>query len=267
MNATLRDRLIRLEQRFLIAVVAQDEVALKDFALELSQLFRHFEVVKASEELDDSTTLLLSHVSQAITATSDCMLGCEAILNEAQNCSLSCPDLDLPSDDPPPVSTSSPTSPPTVTSCHLLFPSPGAPGILGRNKLLDACAYRWLVQNMHNPYPTSNQLQVIGDKSMTSVAQAELWFEEARDSIGWTKLSREFFMGSVDATIAAAQRVYLERDNTIPFSIAFAFSEVKAFIETLFLEYPASPVGQVSYATQAMRSMPIGQDHHLKETL
>jgi hypothetical protein len=254
MHATLRDKLILLEQKFLIAVVAQDEVALEDFALELSQLSHHFEV-KASGDFDDCTTLL-SRLSQAITATSDCMLGCEAILNDARTSALSCLNIEPPSDDLPSVST----SPPTFTSCRLLFRSSGTPSILGRNKFLDACAYHWLVQNMHNPYPTSSQLLVIGDKSMTSMAQAELWFEEARDSIGWTKLSRDFFMGSIDATIAAAQRVYLERDNTIPFGITFAFFEVKAFMEALFLEYPDSPTGVVHHAAQSLHSVPIGED-------
>ena len=263
MDATLRDRLVLMEQQFLIAIVSQDEAALEDFYQKWSWLFRHLQAVGACGNLDDSIILLLSRMSQAIRATTKCMMDCEDILNDAQTYTLSCPDLDLPSDYLPSVSA----NPSTLTRCHLLFPSPGTAGILGRNKLLDACAYRWLVQNMHNPYPASSQLQVIGEKSMTSVEQAELWFEEARDSIGWTKLSREFFMGSVDATIAAARRFYLERDKTIPFSIAFAFSEAKAFMETLFLEHPASPMGQVWYTTQALRSMPIGQDHHLKEIM
>src|SRR6266404_8529772 len=146
MNVTLRDQLILLEQYFLIAVVAQDEVAFEDFALELSRLTSHFNGIEANKHLDDSTTLLLSRVSQVITATCDSMLECEAFLGDAQKCSLSGPVLNSPSDD----SLSMSITPPTFTPYHLLFcrvSSSGTHDIIGRNKLLDTRAYRWLMKN------------------------------------------------------------------------------------------------------------------------
>ena len=259
MNATLRDQLILLEQQFLIAFVAQDETALQEFSLELPRLINHFKAAEASGDLDDDTAILLSRISQSIKATTQCVLECEDILKDAQAGLMSCFNLPLPSDDLLlPVST----SPPTFTPHYLLFShisSSGALGILGHNKLLDACAYRWLRQNIHNPYPTSTQLQLIGDESMTSVAQAGRWFQEARDAIGWTKLSDEFFTGALNATITAAKQFYLEHDKTIPFVIAFAFSKVKAFMETLFAEHPTSPTPITSHvgSDQALRP---GQD-------
>ena len=263
MNATLRDRLIILEQRFLIAVVAQDETALEGFSLELSRLIQHFKAVKASGDLDDDTTLLLSRVSQVIRATTQCVLECEDISKDAQTRLTNYFSLPLLSDDLLPVSTSGPASTPyPLLFCHV--PSSGTLGILGHNKLLDACAYRWLVQNIHNPYPTSTQLQLIGDQSMTSVTQAEFWFHEARDLIGWTRLSDEFFTGSLSATITVAKRVYLEHDNTIPFRIAFAFSEVKASVDTLFVDHLALPTSSTSYigcSADTLRPVSVGQDH------
>ncbi len=260
MHATLHDRLVLLEQLFLIAVVAQDEMAVKEISLELSRLIHYFKAVEASGDLDDNTALLLSRVSQAIGATAQCMLECEDVLKAGL---IRCSSLPLSSDDLLPVSTSRPTFAPY----RLLFSSSGTLGILGHNKLLDACAYRWLMQNTHNPYPTSTQLQIIGDESMTSVAQAELWFQEARDLVGWTRLSDEFFTGSLNATITAAKRVYLEHDNTIPFCIAFAFSKVKAFMESLFAEHPALPTPLTSHvgcSVQTLRPVPVGQDHFKK---
>ncbi|KAH9044530.1 hypothetical protein EDB85DRAFT_1885022 [Lactarius pseudohatsudake] len=258
MNATLRDRLILLEQRFLIAVVDQDGRALEEFSLELSQLTHHFKAVEASGNLDEDTTLLLSRVSQVIRATTQCVLECEDVLKAGL---ISCSNLPLPSDDLLPVSTSCPA----FTPYRLLFShvsSSGTLGILGHNKLLDACAYRWLMQNMLNPYPTPTQLRIIGDESMASVAEADLWFQEARDLIGWTRLSDEFFTGSISATITAAKRVYLEHDNTIPFSIAFAFSKVKAYMETLFAEHSALPTltSHDGCSAQAQRPVPVVND-------
>lgn len=257
MNATLRNRLIQVEQRFLIATVAQDEKALGEISLELSWLVHHFKAVEASGNLDDNTALLLSRVSRAIRATTQCMLECEDALKDAQTALISCSSLPLPSDDPL-VSISPPTFPP-----FLLFSPSGTFCVLGHNKLLDACAYRWLIQNVHNPYPPSTQLQIIGDESMTSVAQVKIWFQEARDLVGWTRLSDEFFTGSISATIAAAKRVYVEHDNAIPFPIAFAFSRVKAFMESLFAERPASPTPTsfIGCSVQALRPAAGGQDH------
>ena len=260
MNATLRDKLILVEQLFLIAVVAQDEMAVKEISLELSQLIHHFKAVEASGDLDDDSTLLLSRVSQAIRATTQCVLECEDLLKDAQTSLTSCFSLPLPSDDLLPVST----TPPVSTPYPLLFSqvsSSGTLGILGYNKLLDACAYRWLMQNIHNPYPTSTQLQIMGDESMTSAAQAESWFHEARDLIGWTRLSDELFTGSLSATITAAKQVYLEHDNTIPFCIAFAFSKVKASMETLFSERLTLPTltRHLGSSAQAQQPVPVGQ--------
>lgn len=262
MNATLHDRFILVEQLFLIAVVAQDETVRKEFSLELSQLVHHFKAVEASGDLDDNAILLLSRLSRLITATTQCMLECEDVFKETQTTLARCSGLPLLSDDLLPVSTSRQAFPP-----HLLFShvsSSGTLGILGHNKLLDACAYRWLMKNMHNPYPTSTQLQTIGDESMTSVAQVELWFQEARDSIGWTRLSDEFFTGSLNATIIAARRVYLEHDNSIPFCIAFAFSKVKAFMETLFAEHPALGTPSASHVGCSAQAVPVGQDYFKK---
>ena len=263
MGATLRDKLVLMEQQFLIAVVAHDEAALEDFYQEWSWLFCHFKAIEASGDLDDNTTLHLSRVSQVIRATTQCMLGCEEILRDAQTGLESCYSSPLPLDDLHPLSTSRPTFTPYPLLFRHVSPS-GTPGILGYNKLLDACAYHWLMQNMHSPYPTSAQLQTIGDESMTSVAQAEHWFQEARDLTGWTELSDEFFTGSINATITAAKRVYLERDNTIPFYIAFTFSKVKASMETLFAEHPAFPTltNRVRCSAQSLR--PVGQDHFKK---
>ena len=266
MNATLRDRLVLVEQLFLIAVVAQDEAALEEISLELSRLIHHFKAIEASGDLDDNTTLLLSRVAQAMRATAQCMLECEDVLKNAQTDLISYSSLPRSSDDLLPVSTNLST----FSLYPLLFcpvSSSGTFSILGHNKLLDACAYRWLMQNTYSPYPTSTQLQIIGDESMTSVAQAVLWFQEARDSIGWTQLCDEFFSGSLGATIAAAKRVYLEHDNTVPFCIALAFSKVKAFMETLFAECPVSPTPLTSHvgcSAPVLRPVPVGQDRFKK---
>ena len=238
MNATLRERLIRAEQRTLLAIISGDEESLEAFSQEWSQLRDDIKSIKAARQLDDHTALLIYEVSHAIENTTLCMLESGAMLQESLTRSINDFIQNIPFDDPSTASLHSQA----IAPCHLLFsdlPSSAISKILGQQKLLDSYGYSWLMQNIHDPYPNSRQTQIISDISDTSAAQVELWFQEVRDSIGWSKLSHDFFAGSVNATVAAARRVFLERDRNISFDIVFAFTTVKAFAETLFLECPA----------------------------
>jgi Homeobox KN domain len=265
MNATLRERLIRAEQQFLLAVVSNNEQSLEVFFQEWSQLGRDAENTKAAGLLDDDVALLLSEVSRAIESTTLCVIESGALLQESLNRSITDIVQNIPFDNPSTASLHSQA----IAPRHLLFsdlPSSTTPKILGQQKLLDSYAYSWLMQNIHDPYPNSAQTRIISDISDTSAAQVELWFQEVRDSVGWNKLSRDFFAGSVNATVATARRVFLERerDRNISFDIVFAFTAVKASAETLFSEHPPlqgknDDTGSIT----AIRTMEMGQDHHM----
>jgi Homeobox KN domain len=264
MNPTLRERLVRAEQHFLLAVVSNDEESLKVFSQEWSQLARDIENTKAVGRLDDNMAHLLSEVSQAIENMMVCMLESGTILQEFMTCSISDFIQDIPPDDP----SLAPPHTQVIAPYHLLFSdlsSPMKSTVLGQQKLLDSYAYCWIMQNIHDPYPNSTQMQIISDLSGTSTAQVEHWFQEARDSIGWNKLSRDFFAGSVNATVAAARGVYLEHDKNISFDVVFAFTTVKAFAETLFLENPLLQEKDVDMGSaRAIRTMAMDQDHHMR---
>ena len=263
MNPTLRERLTRAEQHFLLAVVSNDEESLKVFSQEWSQLARDIQTTKAAGRLDENTAHLLSEVSQAIENMIVCMLESGSILQESLTHSISDFIQDIPSSDPPSESHHAQA----IAPYHLLFSNLSSSTnstILGQQKLLDSYAYCWLMQNIHDPYPKSMQMQMLCDVSGTSTAQVELWFQEARDSIGWNKLSRDFFAGSVNATVATARRVYLERDKNISFDVVFAFTTVKAFAETLFLENPLLQGKDANMeSARAIRTV-ADQDHHVE---
>ena len=262
MNPALHERLVRAEQHFLLAVASNDEGSLKVFFQEWSQLARDIRNTKAAGRLDDSTAHLLSKVSQAIEGMTGCMLE-SGILQESLTCSISELILDLPSSD----SSSASRHTQNIAPYHLLFSdlsSSISSKILGQKKLLDSYAYSWLMQNIHYPYPNSMQMQIISDVSGASTTQVELWFQEARDSIGWNKLSRDFFAGSVNAMVTAARRVYLERDKNISFDITFAFTAVKAFAEMLFLENPHLQGKTLDIGSARVnQTMDTDQDHHM----
>ncbi|KAF8460973.1 hypothetical protein DFH94DRAFT_687116 [Russula ochroleuca] len=256
MNPNLRERLIRVEQHFLLAVVSNDEESLVGFSQEWSQLARDIESTKAAGRLDDNTAHLLSKVSQAIENMIVCMLESGSILQESLTRSIGDLIQDTASSDPSTASLHSQA----IAPCRLLFSNLPS-SILGQQKLLDLYAYCWLMQNIHDPYPNSMQTRIIGDISGTSAAQVELWFQEVRDSIGWSKLSRDFFASSVNASVAAARRVYLERDKNISFDIVFAFTAVKTSAETLFSEY--SPLQGKDVDMGLVGTMAVGQDHYM----
>ena len=263
MNATLHERLIRAEQQFLLAVASNDEASLKAFSQEWTQLARDIENIKAVGRLDENTALLLSKVSRAINNMTDCVLESEVILQEFLTRSMGDFIQGTRSGDPSIAFPHSQAIPP----CRLLFSNHPSSTILGQQNLLDSYAYCWLMQNIHDPYPNSVQTRIISDISGTSAAQVELWFQEVRDSIGWSKLSRDFFAGSINATVAAARRVYLERDRNISFDIVFAFTTVKAFAETLFLEYPPLQGKNVDTGSVGtIQTMAMGQDHHMESS-
>ena len=264
MNAILRERLIRAEQQFLLSVVSNDEESSKVFAQEWSQLAQDIASVEVAGHLDDETVLLLSQASRAVENIANCMLESGAILQEAQTGSISDFIQDIPSD---PLSITLPHAQ-AIAPYHILFSNPPSsitPSILGQHRLLDSFAYSWLRQNIHNPYPSSIQMWIISDVSGTSAAQVELWFQEIRDSIGWSKLSHDLFAGSVNATVAAARRVYLERDKDVSFDIVFAFTTVKALAETHFSEHPALRGRNAKTAlAQAIPTVVMDQYHHMR---
>ena len=264
MNATLRERLIRAEQQFLLAIVSNDEEASKIFSQEWSQLAQDIASVEVAGHLDDDKALLLSQVSQTVENLANFLLESNTILQETQTRSMNEFIQYILSDS----SSMTLPHPQAIPSYHLLFsnlPSSTTPSILGQHKLLDSFAYRWLWQNIYNPYPNSVQMQIISDVSGTSTAQVELWFQEIRDSIGWSKLSHDRFAGSVNATVAAAKRVYLERDKDISFDILFAFKVVKATAETLFSEHPALRGKDAKTASaQAIPTVVMDQYHHMR---
>lgn len=268
MNVTVRERLTRAEQQFLLAVVASDEESLEAFSQEWSQLRDDIKSIKAVGRLDDHTALLLSEVSRAIESTTLCMLESGSILQESLTSSITDFIQSIPFDDQSKASLHSQA----IAPRHLLFsdlPSSAVPKILGQQKLLDSYAHSWLMQNMHDPYPNSAQTRILSDISDTSAVQVELWFQEVRDSIGWNRLSYDLFAGSVNATVAAARRVYLERDKDISFDVVFAFTAVKASAELLSpkclpfqgKEFDVECVGAIRTKTM------MGQDRHMESSL
>jgi hypothetical protein len=78
-----------------------------------------------------------------------------------------------------------------------------------RNKQFEAC-YRWLINNLHNPYPSAKTKQSIADNSGAPLVNVENWFLRVRPRIGWSKLRKERFDNSNARMLAAAHQYFVE---------------------------------------------------------
>ncbi|KAF8415104.1 C-terminal domain of homeodomain 1-domain-containing protein [Boletus edulis BED1] len=75
-----------------------------------------------------------------------------------------------------------------------------------------ASAYRWLLDNLHNPYPTTAVKTRIAAASSCQVSSVNSWFTNARRRIGWTTLCRENFSNCRADMLDAAYRALVEED-------------------------------------------------------
>ncbi|KJA25890.1 hypothetical protein HYPSUDRAFT_64613 [Hypholoma sublateritium FD-334 SS-4] len=64
-------------------------------------------------------------------------------------------------------------------------------------------AYKWLLENLHNPYPTKEARLEISESSDSSLKDVDAWFIDARKRIGWNQLRREHFPKRGDLIKAA----------------------------------------------------------------
>lgn len=99
-----------------------------------------------------------------------------------------------------------------------------------------APAYKWLLKNLHNPYPSPETKELISNSTGTSIKHINAWFMNARRRMGWTALSKSLFMGSQKETLDAAHRALVEEDPTLRQDITIAFVELKYKARGLYSE-------------------------------
>nr|AER51799.1 homeodomain 1 mating type protein [Pleurotus tuoliensis] len=121
------------------------------------------------------------------------------------------------------------------------FPSPPPPYI--------APAYKWLLKNIRNPYPSKETKELISRGTGTSLQNIDAWFLNTRRRIGWTSISKKFFSGSKVDTIAAAFRALKDdlkpsisatddeaERSPLPANIQMAFVEMEDAAKRLYSE-------------------------------
>ncbi|EGO31057.1 A mating type protein [Serpula lacrymans var. lacrymans S7.9] len=110
-----------------------------------------------------------------------------------------------------------------------LCDSPGLPPFI-------APAYKWLLKNLHDPYPSKEVKQSISHSSGTPTDNVSAWFTNIRRRMGWTALSRTYFHNCRADTLDAAYRVFVQEDpkRQLDPQITHAFMVVKVTAEGLY---------------------------------
>ena len=97
-------------------------------------------------------------------------------------------------------------------------------------------AYQWLLDNLHNPYPTAEVKTRIAVASSCQVSSINSWFTNARRRIGWTTLCRERFCNCRADMLDAAYRALVNEDPQRPLSpeLRHCFVAMKVAAEGLY---------------------------------
>lgn len=94
-------------------------------------------------------------------------------------------------------------------------------------------AYRWLVDNLHNPYPIREVRNKICRETNTPRKDLDNWFTNARRRIGWNTLLKSFG-GDRDRLVEAATTYFFGEEENQYDHIAIAFADMESTLTDLY---------------------------------
>lgn len=97
-------------------------------------------------------------------------------------------------------------------------------------------AYEWLLDNVYNPYPTSDTKEFLACRSGLSTRNIHDWFKEIRRCIGWVDFCKKHFGGSRALAIEAATQVLLQQGPSCGISpeVEIDISVLQGRVECLY---------------------------------
>lgn len=156
----------------------------------LSEQLFEFQVVAddMSSKLHDELEIIFSRVN--VNAASD-----DSTYSIAQG-------------DSPPTPSPSPNPPPD-RSFFEQYPraGPSSPPYI-------ELAYKWLLNNLHNPYPTKGVKDSLSSKAGCNRSSIDAWFIDVRKRIGWNCLRKQQFSNKRVEIVDAATRFFIQQDSS-----------------------------------------------------
>lgn len=117
-------------------------------------------------------------------------------------------------------------------------------------------AYKWLLKNVHNPYPSKPTKLSFAEETGSSPSNIDAWFVHIRRRIGWTTLVRKWYKGSRSDAIDAAYRALVDDDPIRPLdaTLRMEFIQVEANARELYAHklVKSSLAGQMNRAVHDM---------------
>jgi hypothetical protein len=226
-DSDIRDRLALIEGDFLTAL-AMDSTSLATSMTLHTKLAEDIDGAATSTTLADSTLQMVRTIANSVEIITQSVLNMQSASEE--------------------VSTSLHQQ--LVETMITSSLSPHIASSTGTRRSLPTGAVRssvsrlffpwqsWLMNNLHNPYPSPETKQLLAHQTGKSVESVNRWFINARSRIGWTDISKNHFLGSRNDTVDGAYRAYVEDDlkNPLPSKVIFAFMKMKADAEALYSE-------------------------------
>nr|AGS09268.1 a1 homeodomain mating type protein [Heterobasidion annosum] len=227
-DSTIQRRLLRTEHNLLDAVARGNPQALKSFYESWASLGRDIEYASRSRNLGSDTHSLVKVVTARIgvlaEAFLDTYLHVDSLTDDLMSeLSDTLTQFGLSEDPSIPVTPDHRHHPKKI---QLLTDFATRPPSY-------ASAYDWLLDNLHNPYPSPDVKTQLAQAHGLSPKAIGTWFKQVRQEIGWSTLSGEIFSGSRSKTTRAASLAYISRDPNLPENVKHAFRVVRDKLERL----------------------------------
>lgn len=198
MDAKLLGKLTRAEEELVSAMLTGD-VGLVAYDIAWTSLLDGISQASASGEINDTTLAVADDIVARVSTLVDCCLNLSSV--------------------PPPILDLNTCSPSPFHTTSAFIPE----------------AYSWLLENVANPYPSSEFKVSLAQRYNTPVSAVSSWFANARRRIGWTKLCRDFFRNCRADAVDAGYRVLVMGDPNYQCpEITHAFVTMKVMAEGLY---------------------------------
>ncbi|KAG1795777.1 homeodomain protein 1 [Suillus plorans] len=225
MDKDIQQRFLQAEESLMDSILREDKLeSLMSFKSSWNSLHADFSRCLSAGELSDDTILLANIVTSRVETIANCLVdfhktyeelhdqlidGMGGILDRLNRVTISPPSMPTTRDE----RSSESSLPPFIEP-----------------------AYKWLLANIHNPYPSSDTKANIASSSGCSMNPVTTWFISARRRIGWTTICRKHFNNCRADTIDAASRALVKEDpaRVLAPAVFHDFQQMKAATQDLY---------------------------------
>ncbi|KAG2118041.1 homeodomain protein 1 [Suillus discolor] len=223
MDKDIRQRFQQVENDLIDSIPRGDD-SLMSFKSSWNSLYADYSSCVSAGELSDDTIFIAKSVASRVAIIANCFFdlhkthnklrhqlldGMENVLDGLSRVNISSPSMSTAQNAP----SSESSLPPFIEP-----------------------AYKWLLANIHNPYPSSDTKATIASSSGCSMSSVAAWFTSARRRIGWTTICRKYFNNCRADTIDAASCALVKEDPSRVLApvISHDFQQMKAATHDLY---------------------------------